>query len=44
MGTGVFPTELEIARGLPIFKQGDKMQPGNYRPISILSPLSNIFE
>jgi Reverse transcriptase (RNA-dependent DNA polymerase) len=41
---GVFPNELKIARVKPIFKGGDPLDMNNYRPISVLSSLSKIFE
>ena len=42
--TGCFPDHLKISSVTPIFKQGIKEEPGNYRPISVLSPLSKIIE
>ena len=41
---GVFPKSLKVAEVVPIFKKGDKNVTGNYRPISLLSPFSKIFE
>ena len=41
---GIFPNELKLARVVPIFKCGDSTAPSNYRPISILSFFSKIFE
>ena len=42
--TGVFSESLKIAKVIPIFKQGCRLSCNNYRPISILSALSKIFE
>ena len=41
---GVFPNQLKSAEVIPVFKKGDKLQITNYRPISLLSPFSKIFE
>ena len=41
---GVFPDDIEIADVCPIFKKGDKDKCGNYRPISLLSNLSKLYE
>ena len=42
--SGTFPNSLKIAQIIPIHKQGNKSDLGNYRPISILPTLSKIFE
>ena len=42
--TSIFPDKLKEARITPIHKKGDKSEPCNYRPISILPTLSKIFE
>jgi len=41
---GAFPTKLKLAMVIPIFKKGDKTKCPNYRPISLLSNISKIFE
>ena len=41
---GVFPTELKVANVIPLFKADDPMKFNNYRPVSLLSILSKIFE
>ena len=42
--TGIFPNDWALARVSPIFKSGVKSEIGNYRPISVLSTVSKIFE
>ena len=42
--SGTFPQVLKAARVVPIFKSGKKSIRENYRPISVLSVLSKIFE
>ena len=41
---GIFPDSLKTSRVCPIFKQGDRKDMNNYRPISCLSAFSKIFE
>ena len=42
--TGIFPDNLKVAKVMPLYKKGDKALLGNYRPVSILPSISNIFE
>ena len=41
---GVFPNELKIARVVPLYKSGDSRLISNYRPVSILTNFSKLFE
>ena len=41
---GIFPNVLKTAAVIPIFKSGDPQLSQNYRPISLTSPFSKIFE
>ena len=38
--TGIFPSQLKLAKVFPIYKGGTKSDPSNYRPISILPTIS----
>jgi hypothetical protein len=42
--TETVPSGFKQARVRPIFKKGSKLDPGNYRPVSILTVLSKILE
>ena len=42
--TGIFPSKLKQAKITPIYKTGDELECGNYRPISLLSNINRIFE
>lgn len=41
---GIVPTAFKESVIIPIYKDGDKTQPSNYRPISLLSNFAKIFE
>lgn len=41
---GVFPEAIKTAIVVPLHKKDDPCDPGNYRPISLLSTFSKIFE
>ena len=42
--TDIVPAQMKIAKIIPIFKSGSHNMFDNYRPISILSPLSKVLE
>ena len=39
---GVFPSKLKEAKVIPVYKS-DETEPGNYRPISLLSVFNRLF-
>ena len=42
--SGIFPSKLKLAKVIPLYKKEDQRVFGNYRPISLLSSISKIFE
>ena len=44
MQKSVFPSKLKEAKVIPVYKSDDETEPGNYRPISLLSVFNRIFE
>ena len=45
LATGMFPDNLKVARISAIYKgKGSRLNPDNYRPISVLSVVSRLFE
>jgi Notch-like protein len=44
LSTGTFPSRLKYAESKPIFKKGDKNKMVNFRPISLLTSFSKVFE
>ena len=43
VNSGIYPENMKYADVSPAFKNGDRLDKGNYRPVSILSSLSKIF-
>ena len=43
-GQNEFPNELKLTNIIPIFKKKDPLNKENYRPVSILSHMSKVFE
>ena len=41
---GIFPDLMKHSKVIPLFKNGNKSDPSNFRPISILPTFSKIFE
>jgi len=44
LNSGIFPEEWKIARVKPLYKKGDRYGIQNYKPISVLSIFSKIYE
>ena len=41
---GQYPQSLKIAKVIPFFKNGNKDDPSNFRPISLLPNIGKVFE
>ena len=41
---GIFPEKLKLANVIPLYKKGDTLIMGNYRPITLLTLISKLFE
>jgi Notch-like protein len=44
LATGIFPDRLKFSEIKPIYKKGEKNLISSYRPISLLTPFSKIFQ
>ena len=44
LNSGFFPSAWKMANITPVFKKGDKQNPCNYRPISLLTNMSKVLE
>ncbi|CAH1240954.1 Hypp6244 [Branchiostoma lanceolatum] len=44
LSTGIFPMEWKQSNVTPVFKKGDRTDPLNYRPISLLPTVAKVFE
>ena len=44
ISTSIYPHLLKHAKVIPVYKTGDKTDPCNYRPISLLSVFNRLFE
>ena len=41
---GMFSNNLKLADSTPAHKKGERQDKGDYRPVSILSPISKVYE
>ena len=44
LSSGSFPDDWKCARVTPLFKQGERTDVNNYRPISVISVIAKVFE
>ena len=44
INTGIFPEEWKCSKVVPLFKEGDRKDLNNYRPISIIPVVAKVFE
>ena len=44
MESTTFPTDWNFAKIFPLFKNGERSDPSNYRPISVLPTIARVFE
>ena len=42
--TAIFPDDWKLAKVTPVFKDGNRNDCGNYRPISVISVVAKVFE
>ena len=42
--SGIFPDKMKLAEIVPLYKCKSRLEPGNYRPISLLPTISKILE
>jgi hypothetical protein len=42
ISTGIFPERLKYSIIKPLYKKGDKADPSNYRPLSLLTSFSKV--
>jgi hypothetical protein len=44
ISSGIFPERLKYSIIKPLYKKGDKTDPSNYRPISLMTSFSKVLE
>jgi hypothetical protein len=44
ISSGFFPERLKYSTIKPLYKKGDKTNPSNYRPVSLLTYFSKVLE